>query len=120
MIEVGELKLSIAELLHYLNYYGVPGELVGEAKASISSDSALAVFEVLELVIEDNLNSIKGVFIKLLVKDSVILKLIVEDMKHPLNQERIKKLSKVGITTKETVEDDVTYITFSIKKGEEL
>ncbi len=118
MIEVGELKLSIAELLHYLNYYGVPGELVGEAKSSISSDSALAIFEVLELVIEDNLDSIKGVFINLLIEDNVKLKLIVEDMKHPFSKEITEELSKVDVLTDAMVEDDVTYITFSVKKGE--
>ena len=119
MIAVGELKLSIAELLHYLNYDGVPGELVGEEEASISSESALALFETLELVIEDNLSSIKGIFIKLFVQESVVLKLIVEEMKHPLSGQRIKELSKIGVNTKVTVEDDITYITLKMKKRDE-
>lgn len=119
MIAVGELKLSIAELLHYLNYYGVPGELVGEEKASISSESALALFETLELVIEDNLSSIKGIFIKLLVQEFVVLKLIVEEIKHPLSEQRIKELSKIGVMTEVTLEDDIAYITLKVKKGDE-
>lgn len=119
-IEVGELKLSIAELLHYLNYYGIPGELVGETKSSISSSSALAVLETLELIIEDNLDYMKGVFINLLVEDNVKLKFIIENMVHPLSQKKIDELNNIGINVLITVEDDITYITLMMKKGEQL
>ena len=120
LIEVGELKISIAELLHYLNYYGVPGELMGEAKSLIYSSSALAVLEVLELIIEDNLDSLKGVFVNLLVEEEVKIKFIVEHMSHSLSKEKIKELEALGIKVLITVEDDITYITLSVKKGEKI
>lgn len=119
LIEVGELKISIAELLHYLNYYGVPGELVGEAKSSISAISASAVLEILELIIEDNLDSLNGVFVNLLVEDNFKIKLIVENMIHSLKEEKIEELEALGIDVLITLEDDITYITLSIKKGEQ-
>lgn len=118
VIELGELKLSISELLHYLNYYGVPGEFIGEAQSYISSRSALCVFSSLQLMIEDNIKTLKGVFVSLDMKDKVVLKLILENMRISLSKDKIKELSDNDIIVDITKEDMISYITFNLNKEE--
>ena len=117
-IKLGELKLSISEFLHYLNYYGIPGEFVGDPKESISSDAVLALFETFELAIENNIDSLEGVFVNLYIDKDVRLKLVLENMNYQLPKGTIDNLLEVGISTDIQLEDEVTYIYFKVQKGE--
>lgn len=117
-IELGELKVSISELLHYLNYYGIPGEFVGEAKTLISAKATLVIFETLELIIENNIQYLKGIFVNLFVDDNITIKLIVENMHISLDKKSIYALNEAGITMETTKEDDIAYLTFNVPKGE--
>ena len=54
------------------------------------------------------------------MEEEVKIKFIVEHMSHSLSKEKIKELGTLGINVLITVEDDITYITLSMKKGENL
>ena len=117
-IELGELKLSITEFLHYLNYNGIPGEFVGEPKGSIASDTVLALFEAFEIAVENNIEHLHGVFVNLYQDEDIKFKFVLENMKNPLPNEVIENLSQAGIVSSIKNEEDVTYINLSVLKGE--
>ncbi len=117
-IEVGELGLSIAEMLNYLNICGIPGEFVNDSNSLIEAPVVLAIFEVFGNIIEDNYSSLKGVFVNLSVKENIYMKVMIENMKTPICKEVLDDLLKIEVTTNVEVEDNISYITFIIKKGE--
>ena len=118
-IEAGELGLSFSELLRYLNFYGIPGELLNNANCSISAQAALAVFLAFEALLERNLNALQGVFINLSCQESVTLKMTLEHLPNPLTREEADKLLLYGVQSEIQQEDDVTYLCLTIPKGGE-
>ncbi|MDY6392429.1 MAG: histidine kinase N-terminal 7TM domain-containing protein [Bacilli bacterium] len=117
-IEVGELKVSLSEYLHYLNYYGVPGELIGESEGTLPSIAALVIFKTFCALIDDNLSSLQGAFVHL-SPSSRRLRLILEGGKAHLSQKNKKRLLDAGIKADIQEEDEVAYFTFllQIKEG---
>ena len=117
-LEIGELGLSFSEVLRYLNFAGIPGELFNTAEGSISAEAALAVFEAFGTLLEENLSFLRGVFIKLSLNENAICKLTLEKLRGSLSEEQKEALSHAGVNTEIIREDDITYIGFSLpEKG---
>ena len=120
VISVGELGLSVSEVLRYMNYCGKPGEYIGNASCNLPANMALAAFEAFETLLEANYSCLHGVFVNLSeTTTDVVLKLILENLSQPLLGSVGKKLSEVGVVCSVTCEDNVTYIGLSMKKGGE-
>ena len=119
VISVGELGLSVSEVLRYLNYCGKPGEFIGNAACCVPAHTALAAFEAFETLIEDNYSCLQGVFVNLSATTEVTFKMIFENLSQSLSEGTEKKLSEVGISSSVTREDNVTYICLSMPKGGE-
>ena len=124
VIEAGELGLSVSEVLRYLNYCGIPGEFFNSADCAVEADAVLAVFEVLEILLEDNLTSLHGAFVNLSEQeDKVMFKLtlenptIVADKSENMPDNILERLSSAGVLFESVKEDDVTYISFTLPKG---
>lgn len=117
-ISVGELGLSFAEVLRYLNLYGIPGELMNTASGSIPAEKALAVFEAFETLIEHNLSDLKGCYVHLAsVPGRTVCKLTLEGITAECMGTITDSLTKVDIRTAFEYEDSVGYFTFPLSKG---
>ena len=112
-IDTGELALSFSEVLHYLNFTGIPGELYSTASGKVSAEAALAVFEAFGSLLTDNITYISGIFINL-SDDTTVCKLTMENLRTSLSEEELKVLSNAGVETACVREDDVTYISFTL------
>lgn len=120
-IEIGELGLSISEVLHYLNFSGIPSEFISTADCKISAKIALATFEAFETLIEDNFEHLNGVFVNLLAKENIVFKLTFENLKTPLSRDLTATLADLGVSVDLKQEDNVAYIAFTMMaKGVEL
>ena len=119
VIAVGELGLSVSEVLRYLNFCGIPSELINCADCTVPASAALAVFEAFESLLEANYSRLKGVFVNLSEHENVMFKLTLEGFTEMLSADAAKQLSTVGIMTETDNEDDVTYICFTLPKGGE-
>ena len=119
-LEAGELGLSVAEVLRYLNFSGIPGELVNTADGAVPADAALCIFEAFGELLEANLSALRGVLINLSFKENAVCKLTMEQMPVELSEETEQKLAGVGIRTEVLHEDDVTYLCFTFpERGNE-
>ena len=112
-IEAGELALSFSEVLRYLNFAGIPGELVSGAAGVIDSQKALALFGVFGTLLTDNIGSLRGVFINLQNDEKTICKLTLENLEVTLTEESLNALLINGVAWESVLEDDVAYISFS-------
>ena len=112
-IDTGELALSFSEVLHYLNFTGIPGELYSTASGKVSAEAALAVLEAFGSLLTDNITYISGIFINL-SDDTTVCKLTMENLRTSLSEEELKVLSNAGVETACVREDDVTYISFTL------
>ncbi len=120
-IETGELALSFSEVLRYLNFAGIPGELVCDASGSVSAEKALAMFKVFGALITDNIQSLKGVIISLPESDKTVCKLTLENVEAGVAEESRELLSNAGIKWDSVYEDDVTYLSFTLsERGQSL
>ena len=119
VIEVGELALSVSEVLRYLNFCGIPGEFFGDAECTVDAQSALAVFEAFEKKKKKNLNSLRGVFVNLSAPEAITFKITLENVEEALSDEVMQSLSAVGVTSETDREDDITYICFILPRGGE-
>ena len=117
VIEAGELGLSVSEVLHYLNFCSVPGEIFSSADCTVNAPAALAVFEAFAILLETNLSELHGAFVNLSANDNMAFKLTLENMTQSLSQDMTEQLLSVGVTTEIKHEDDVTYICFTLPKG---
>lgn len=117
VIEAGELALSVSEVLHYLNFCGVPSECINSADCTVNADSALEVFEAFETLIETNYSSVKGVFVNISQQEGVAFKITIENFEEPLAYEVSERLSAKDILTEQSQEDGVYYICFTLPKG---
>ena len=118
-IEAGELALSVSEVLRYLNYSGIPGEIINSADCTVRSSSALAVFEAFETLLEADYQRLQGVFVNLSSKENVTLKLTFEGVAGSAADGAAKLLSDDRVRVDAQCEDDVTYICFTFQKGGE-
>ena len=115
-IETGEVALSFSEVLRYLNFAGIPGEIYNTSSKKVSAVSALAVFEAFGSLLVDNISCINGVFVYLSDDTAAICKLTMENLRTMLSKEEIKVLSNAGVRAKCVREDDVTYISFKVSE----
>ena len=113
-IETGELALSFSEVLRYLNFTGIPGELYSTASAKVSAEAALALFETFGSLLTENISHISGIFINLSESENTVCKLTMENLRTSLSDGEFKALSKVGVETACVREDDVTYLGFTL------
>ena len=116
-LETGELALSFSEVLRYLNFAGIPGELFHTADGCVCAEAALAVFEAFGALLLDNLSCLRGVFINLSSKDGAVCKLTLEKLQIPVCGEALQRLSSAGVDTSVAVEDDIAYIAFTLPEG---
>lgn len=119
-INTGELGLSVAEVLRYLNMYGIPGELMNTSDMTVLGYQALSAFEAFDELIESNLNVLHGVCIHLSVQNEIFLfKLTLENMHTALPAETREKLASAFIKITFEQEDDVGYYCFTfLKEGD--
>ena len=116
-IEVGELGISLAEVLRYLNACGIPGEFVGGADCAVSAEAALAVFEAFESLLEANYEVLRGVFVNLSAGANVVCKMILEHPTHPLADDVLDRLAAADVLCETQCEDDVTYVSLTMSRG---
>ena len=116
-IEIGELALSVAEVLRYLNYYGIPAEVFSDAAGKVRAQAALPVFEAFETLLETNLSTLRGVFVNLSAEEQPLFKITLENMQTALPQALTQTLRAAGVDSEISREDDVTYIRFTLPKG---
>ena len=117
-IEVGELGISMAEVLRYLNYCGVPGEMVGGADCTVSAAAALSVFEAFETLLEAGVQTLEGVFINLSANaETVLIKIIFEHLSTPLADGLTGQLAQAGVRSETQCEDNITYLSLAMPKG---
>ncbi len=119
VIEVGELGLSVSEVLRYLNNCGIPGEFISHADGTVSAAAALSVFEAFETLLETNLSCLQGVFVNLSEQENVTFKMTFENLSEPLSDEGTQWLLTAGVLSEIQREDDVTYICLTLPKGGE-
>ena len=118
VIEAGELALSFSEVLRYLNPFDVSVEVLNRAKGLVPAEAVLAVFEVFQTIIEENLFFLSGVTANLSNRNNGILcRLTLEGLREKLSAEQIEKLSAVGIVTESNCEDEVIYLSFLLPEG---
>lgn len=116
-IEIGELALSVAEVLRYLNYYGIPAEVFSDAAGKVRAQAALSVFEAFETLLETNLSTLRGVFVNLSAEEQPLFKITLENMQTALPQTLTQTLRAAGVDSEISREDNVTYIRFTLPKG---
>ncbi|MBQ7265614.1 MAG: hypothetical protein IJS61_05895 [Firmicutes bacterium] len=116
-IALGELGLSLSEVLKNLNYCGIPSECIFDTNTTVSAEVALTAFEVFEILLEKNISDLKGVFIKLSEGNSAKFKMNFENMRVTLSNKDKEKLQNTGIKHSMKVENDITYLTFDLPKG---
>lgn len=113
-VRTEELGLSFSEVLRYLNYCGIPAELVNTADEAVSADAALVVFEIFGGLLLDDLDELYGVFINLSSKNGTICKLTLENIHASIPPKQSGSLSSAGVKAEITNEDDITYISFTL------
>ena len=118
-IEAGELGISVSEVLHYLNLYGVPGEIFSSADCPVPASAALKAFEAFGTLLEENCVCLHGLFVNLSENENVKLKMAFENLEKPLSDDAAEELARVGILSEVKREDDVTYICLVLPKGGE-
>lgn len=111
-IKTGELALSFSEVLRYLNFSGIPGELVGAADGAVPAGAALAVFEAFGTLLTENLSFLCGVFVNLSSGDGTVCKLALENLKTQVSKADSAALLETGVAAETVREDDITYISF--------
>lgn len=118
VIEAGELALSISEILRYLNPFGVSVEVLNRANGLVPAEAVLAVFEVFQTMIENNLFFLSGVTANFSNRNNgVLCRLTLEGLQENLSAEQTEKLSSVGVVTETKCEDEITYLSFLLPEG---
>ena len=117
VLPAGELGLSFAEVLRYLNDCGIPGEFIGGADCSLRAGAALAVFEAFETLIESNGFALAGVFVNLSGRENAVVKITFENLTESLPDGMKTKLTKERVNFDEQREDGVAYVCFSAEGG---
>ncbi|MBQ3865388.1 MAG: hypothetical protein II776_00685 [Clostridia bacterium] len=116
-LETGEVALSFSEVLRYLNFAGIPGELVSVSSGRVPSGVALALFEVFGALLLDNIDAVRGVFINLSAGEKTVCKLALENLAAHLPAGLADLLAREKVAWEERREDDVTYFVFTLKEG---
>lgn len=119
VIEAGELGLSVSEVLRYLNYCGIPAEFISSGDCTLRADSALAVFEAFETLLETNYSCLRGLFVNLSAQEKATFKMTLEHLSQPLAEAGVKQLMRAGVGSEIQHEDNVTYICLTLPKGGE-
>lgn len=118
IVDAGELALSVSEILRYLNQFGVSVEVLNRAKGLAPAEAVLAVFEVFQTIIEENLFFLSGVTANLSNRNNgVLCRLTLEGLREYLSAEQTEKLSAVGVVTETNCEDEITYLSFLLPEG---
>lgn len=113
-IEAGELAVSFSEVLRYLNFSGIPAELINTSDGEISVKAALAVFETFGMLLEANIKVLRGVFVNLSSSETAVCKLTMEHLSVSVADGMRLILKRANIQTDILQEDDVTYICFTL------
>ncbi len=115
--ESGELALSVLEVLRYLNFCGIPGELINTSLCSVPWDAALAVFGTFGSLLGSYYDELGGVFVSMSGTDRLIFKLTFENMTGEIGSGSAGRLRDAGVRTDLKHEDGVTYISFILPEG---
>lgn len=119
VIEVGELGLSVSEVLRYLNFCGKPGEFLQSGDGVVPADAALKVFETFETLLEANYECLRGVFVNLSARERVTFKLTMENLTKALPEGVTEALRQRGVRCESQREDNVIYLSFVLPRGGE-
>ena len=116
-IETGELGISFSEVLRYLNFAKIPGELYNTADGSAGAEAVLCVFEAFGTLLADNLSCLCGVFINLSTNERTVCKLMLEGLQTIPDDAEREALRRAGVDTEIVMEDGVAYISFALTEG---
>ncbi|MDO4475857.1 MAG: histidine kinase N-terminal 7TM domain-containing protein [Lachnospiraceae bacterium] len=120
-IDVGEVALSLSEILRYLNLFGISVELLEDAAGRVQAEAALSLFEVLERLVEDNRVHLRGVAVRFRnTKKGIACRFVMENLQTSLEEDARQRLLKKGIETESFCEEGITYLTFYLQDGGEL
>jgi len=111
-LSCAELGMAIAEPLRYLTNIGIPTDYAVEGNAKIPTQKAILLYETFEKLIEDHLEYLKAVYVKLDHSEKVVLKIVLEGVIAALDENLLEKLSRAEIEPAVEVEDEVSYFSF--------
>ena len=114
IIEVGEFAVSVSEILRYLNFCGIPAELINTAEGEIPANAVFTVFEAFRTLLEDNFYSISGIFVNFSVHDVIFFKLTLENIHASVSEAMREMLSSADVNIALEYEDNVTYVCFTL------
>ncbi|MDO4483014.1 MAG: hypothetical protein Q4C54_00865 [Clostridia bacterium] len=78
VLPVGELALSLDEILRYANQLSFPAALVNDADGCVSAEAALAVFETMGQLPENHLAGLAGITVRLAdAEDGVVCRIVL-------------------------------------------
>lgn len=119
-VSAGELGISAAEVLRYLNFFGIPGDIMCTTDSTLRAEAALGVFEALELLLEEAADELEGVFINISDSaDGTVFKMTMENHYGPFPDEVRRVLADAQIETKLELEDETAYFCFNLTAGGE-
>lgn len=118
MIKIMELGLAIQESLKYLNNYGIPCDYMGDSPITVKGSRLLTIYEVFEKLLEDNLDNLDSVYVRLLPEG--LIKITLEGVSARISEEAKEKMAQENINWDILYEDEVTYIRIIPGKEEEL
>lgn len=115
-VNIMELGLAILESLKYLNSYGITGDYMGNSKDELNGNQLLAMYEVFVRILEDNLDSLKAVYVRL--DFDGCLKIILEGVYVNIEEALREKIEATGVSISIIHEDQVSYV--RLKAGKEI
>lgn len=117
-VSIGEFSLAVSEALRYINLYGISGEIVNNASGKIYTQQALEVFEAFEVLLENCLSTINGVYANLSMQnDALVFKVILENLVTDSSEYLYEKFKDTPVQITIELEDDIGYYGFLFTKG---
>lgn len=80
-IAMAELGLAFTESLNYLSLSGVASKINWQSEGALDIDTALAIYEVFQRILEVNYHALKAVDVNLVNDDEVEIKISADDVK---------------------------------------
>lgn len=80
-IAMAELGLAFTESLNYLSLSGVASKINWQSEGALDIDTALAIYEVFQRILEVNYHALKAVDVSLVNDDEVEIKISADDVK---------------------------------------
>ena len=116
MMSTAELGMAISESLRYLGNINIPGAYVGSGDVKIPTNDVILLYEIFERLVENDLSSLKGVYVKMEDTVGTVLKITLEGVSAVLDESTKDKLFQAGIPVTIKYEDEISYLRFRLTK----